>query len=57
MSSQASTMPSLLIQDVEHGTGTTKSAFHALSDGLSMPTRFAFQYLTNAKHMMKLEIA
>ncbi len=47
-SSRLQTMPSLLIVDVELGTGTTKFVLLALRDGSSMPKRSAFLFLINA---------
>jgi hypothetical protein len=46
------TMPIQLILDAEHGIGITKSALLARSDGFSMPTRSAFQFLINALQVM-----
>ena len=42
------TMLTPLTQDAEHGTGITKSAFHALKDGSSTIKKFAFPFLINA---------
>ena len=47
-SSPHSTTLSLLTLDVPPGIGTTKSAFHALSNGPSMLIKSAFPFLTNA---------
>ena len=55
VSSQASTMLTPPIQDVEHGIGITKSAFHALKDGSSMIRKSAFQFQTNVLQVMPME--
>ena len=53
--SQASITLTPLIQDVEHGTGTTKSVSPALKDGSSMIRKSAFPFLTNALQVMQME--
>jgi hypothetical protein len=55
VSSQASITLIPLIQDAEHGTGITKSVSPALKDGSSMIRKSAFQFLTNALQVMKME--
>jgi hypothetical protein len=45
-------MHTQLILDAELGIGTTKCALLAQMDGFSMPTRSAFQFLTNALQVM-----
>ena len=57
MSSPASTMPSLLIQDAVPGIGTIKFASLALRDGSSTTKRSAFQFLTNVLQAIKTETA
>jgi hypothetical protein len=51
------TTPSQVTQVAEPGTGTTKNACLALSDGSSMLRAFAFLFLTNAKPMLIMETA
>ena len=46
-----------LIQDVEHGTGTIKSAFPAPKDGFSTTTKSVFPSLTNALQVTTKETA
>ena len=50
-------MPSLLIKDVEHGIGITKSALPVQMDGSSTPTKCVLQYLINVDLMLKMVIA
>lgn len=53
-------LPTLLnpqISDAEPGTGLTKFALLALTDGRSMLIRFVFLSPINAKLMLKMEIA
>jgi len=57
VSSPHSIMLSLPIQDVPHGIGTTKFAFPAPNNGLSMPTKSAFQFPTNAQLTLIMEPA
>lgn len=45
------------MQDVELGTGTIESVFHAQMDGYSTIKRFALLFLTNAHLTMHPEIA
>ena len=52
-----STTSNLLMTDAEHGTGTTKSALPALTDGSSMLMENACPYLVNAKLTLKMEIS
>lgn len=47
----------LLTWDAEHGTGTTSCAWLAPMDGSSMLIRFALQFQTNVKIMLKMGIA
>ena len=47
-------MPSLLIKDVEHGIGTTKSVLLAQMDGSSMPTKFVPLFQINVNLMLKM---
>ena len=51
------TMPSLQILAAAPGIGTIKSAFPALMDGSSTPTRSASPFLTNAHQATALEPA
>ena len=51
------TMPSPLTPDVEPGTGTTKSAFHAPTDGSSTQKRPACPFPTNARLTITTELA
>lgn len=57
VSSLTSTAKSLLIQDAEPGTGTTKSVYHALKDGYSMPTRSVLPFPINAQPVTAKETA
>ena len=52
MSSHHSTTPSPQMPDVPNGIGTTKFASNAQLNGLSMLTRSASLFLTNAKLTM-----
>ena len=52
VNSLPSTLPSLLTQDVLIGTGTTKSAWLAPKDGLSMLIQFVPLFLTFVLLMM-----
>ena len=57
VSSLLQTTPSLLTLAVVFGTGTTKSAFPAPTDGSSTPTRSVCPFLTNALQATVLEPA
>jgi hypothetical protein len=46
-----------LMQDAEPGIGTTKSAFHAPTDGFSIVKKFVQLFLIYALHMITVETA
>jgi hypothetical protein len=51
------TTPNPLIPDAEPGTGTTKNASPAQTDGSSTLKKFVLQFLTNAKLTLRTETA
>ena len=55
VSSQLSTLPSLLTQDVPNGIGITKSALSVQPNGLSTLMEFVFPFLTNVLLMTPME--
>jgi hypothetical protein len=56
-SSLPPTTPTHLTSDVEHGTGTTKYAFNALTDGFSTPRKSVLLFPTFANQTMFQEPA
>ena len=56
VNSQLSIMPSLLIQDVLNGTGTTKFVYNAQKTGFSMLMEFVSLFQTNVPPTMPMEL-